>query len=309
MNSNRTLSTVLLVTLLLAIGSNAFTTSSNPSRHHSVARFLSSEYEEQYAAATATPPPSATDSLKTELLQLATATDRGFQASSEDRKRVNGLLNALALLNPTAEPAAAYYPDLTYIPGPSITGKWTLVYTDAPDITGLANSGPTAQLGRIGQECNPPYVKNVIEWKRPSWAASLPFSGSDESRILQKVCTKATASPNDPLQLNLELAGLELVTSPDDDDDDDMYGNSSSSSMEESKSNAGGVPNVSALLESIQEKGLPVAFLKQAPLQLEGPLTAPFGKATILYLDDTMRILRTQQNYVAVNVRSDPIWF
>jgi hypothetical protein len=303
MNSNRMLSTVLGLTLLLTIGSNAFTTSNNP-RHRSVARFLSSEYEEQYAAAAAPPPVSATDSLKTELLQLATATDRGFQASAEDRKRVNGLLNALTLLNPTAEPAAAYYSDLTYIPGPSITGKWTLVYTDAPDITGLANSAPTAQLGRIGQECNPPYVKNVIEWKRPEWAASLPFSGTSESRILQKVCTKATASPNDPLQLNLELAGLELVTSPDDDNEVDIYG-----MEEEQPQSGGGVPNVSALLEAIQEKGLPVAFLKQAPLQLEGPLTAPFGKATILYLDDTMRILRTQQKYVAVNVRSDPIWF
>jgi len=31
------------------------------------------------------------------------------------------------------------------------TGKWTLLYTDASDITSLART-PTALLGRVGQE-------------------------------------------------------------------------------------------------------------------------------------------------------------
>merc|ERR1711935_241386 len=97
----------------------------------------------------------------------------------------------------------------------SISGKWTLIYTDAPDITGLdtsRNPFSTATLGRIGQDCNPPFVKNVIEWKRPSWASSLPFSGNENSRILQKVVTSASASPDKPNLVNLKIAGLELET-------------------------------------------------------------------------------------------------
>jgi hypothetical protein len=222
--------------------------------------------------------------LKNELLILALKTDRGFKASRERRQEAVQIIDSLAALNPTAEPASPYYEDQTYIPGPNMSGKWTLVYTDAPDITSLASSSPTAKLGRIGQECNPPYIKNVIEWKRPDWAEALPFSGTRESRILQKVCTKATASPNDPLQLNLDLAGIELVTADDEQEESSFW-------------------------DAIQNDGLPVGLLKQAPVVLEGPATVPFGKARILYLDDQMRILRTQQNFVAVNVRSEPDWF
>ena len=64
-----------------------------------------------------------------------------------------------------------------------------------------------------------------------------------------------------------------------------------------------------AWIDALQTNGLPVSILQQAPLLIEGPLTAPFGKARILFLDERMRILRTQQNFVAVNVRSDPEWF
>lgn len=228
------------------------------------------------------------EQLKAELLNLADSTERGFEASQEDRKRAKDIIDQLEILNPTSEPASPYYSDLTYISGSNISGKWTLVYTDAPDITTLGKTTPSARLGRIGQECNPPYIKNVIEWKRPEWAAALPFSGSDESRILQKVCTKGRASPDNPLQLELELAGLELVTAPEAEADS---------------------VNSKSLLDSITTQGLPVGLLQRNPVSLEGPLTAPFGKAKILYLDEELRILKTNQNFVAVNIRSDPEWF
>jgi len=224
--------------------------------------------------------------LKAELFELADSTKRGFKATQDDRKRASRVIDQLEKMNPTSEPASPYYPDPTYIPGPNVCGKWTLIYTDAPDITSLGRTSPTAQLGRIGQECNPPYVKNVIEWKRPEWAAALPFSGTSESRILQKVCTKAKAVPDDPQTLDLQIAGFELVTGPE---------------TEDSGSNS--------LLDSITNQGLPAGLLQQNPVSLEGSLTLPFGKAKILYLDENLRILRTNQNFVAVNMRSDPVWF
>eukprot|EP00548_Thalassiothrix_antarctica_P001255 CAMPEP_0194143040 /NCGR_PEP_ID=MMETSP0152-20130528/12251_1 /TAXON_ID=1049557 /ORGANISM="Thalassiothrix antarctica, Strain L6-D1" /LENGTH=281 /DNA_ID=CAMNT_0038842269 /DNA_START=32 /DNA_END=877 /DNA_ORIENTATION=+ len=226
------------------------------------------------------------EELKVELMALAESTKRGFEATQEERNKATRIIKQLETMNPTSDPASPYYPDVTgIISGPNVCGKWTLVYTDAPDITSLDRTTPTATLGRIGQECNPPYVKNVIEWKRPEWAAALPFSGNDDSRIVQKICTKATASPDDPLTLDLKLAGIELV-------------NPDASSVEGN------------FFDSISNSGLPAGLLQQnGPISIEGPLTAPFGKAKILYLDDTLRILRTFQNYYAVNVRSDPEWF
>ena len=70
--------------------------------------------------------------------------------------------------------------------------------------------GP-AKLGRIGQECSPPFIKNVIEWKRPDWASSLPFSGTKSSRVLQKVCCKGSSNPSKPAVVDLKLVGLEFL--------------------------------------------------------------------------------------------------
>jgi hypothetical protein len=242
----------------------------------------------------------AAEKLKAELMTLSTLTDRGFKASKDQQRQARTIIDQLATRNPTAEPASPYYDTTTKSntsnTANTVVGKWTLVYTDAPDITSLANASPTAQLGRIGQDCTtPPYIKNVIEWKRPAWAANLPFSGTDDSRILQKVCTKASASPSDPLQLNLDLAGIELVAPPD----SDSNGGTSTATGS----------SLSSFLDKIQSKGLPVGLLEQNPITLEGPLTTPFGKARILYLDDELRILKTYQNYVAVNIRSNPEWF
>ena len=171
----------------------------------------------------------------------------------------------------------------------SLAGKWDLVYTDAPDITSLDQSWnplATAKLGRIGQECNPPYIKNVIEWKRGDIfdQLPLPFAGNKESRILQKVCTKASANPSKPMLVDLEVAGFELVAPP---------------STNPTRN----------LQQDIEQEGLPVGLLRNNPLELRGPLTAPFGQFEVLYLDEELRIIRTNQNYLAVNKRCQEEWF
>jgi hypothetical protein len=164
-----------------------------------------------------------------------------------------------------------------------------LIYSDAPDITSLDNGGPfaTAQLGRIGQECNPPSIKNVIEWQRPEWAASLPFSGNELSRVLQKVCCEGVASSS--TTVDLSIVGLEI--------------NGRETSSGESSSGSNGLMN--SILNG------PSAFFESNPLDLKGPLTAPFGKFDILYLDDDMRITKTYQGYYAVNTRisKEDEWF
>lgn len=220
---------------------------------------------------------------KADLRRLSTATDRGFACSDADRLRARDAIDTLARRNPTAAPAAAYYPAGTAVVDPAIPtlrGKWTLVYTDAPDITSLAATTPTARLGRIGQECTSSddvggggggTIKNVIEWRRPAWAASLPFAGDDDARVLQQVCCGAAADPATPTEVALTLVGLELRGS-----------------------GAGGGPGA-----WLADRG---------PVELRGPLTLPFGRFDVLYLDEEMRITRTDRGYYAVNVREEE-WF
>ena len=236
--------------------------------------------------------------LKNELLDLADRTKRGFQASAEDRKKAKELIFDLARLNPTPEPASPYYSsndNRQASSSPTLAGKWTLVYTDAPDITGLdtsRNPFSTAKLGRIGQECNPPYIKNVIEWLRPDWAKNLPFSGSDETRVLQKIVTSASANPNKPLTVDLKVAGLELEAGATSGDEDDSI-------------------QASDLVSLIQKRGIPAGLLSVNPVDLKGPLNPPFGQFEILYVDEDFRMIKTYQNFLAVNqrIKSGEEWF
>ena len=224
-------------------------------------------------------------SLKKHFLFFAERTDRGFRANIEDLRRINEVVDQLARLNPTSEPARAFYTPSGYSDGPSLTGRWNLVYTDAPDITSLDQGNPWASLGRIGQECDPPYIRNVIEWKRPSWLPQgLPLSGSDSDRIIQRVVTKATASPQKANEVQLELAGFRVGPS----------------------SSAAATPT--DIPSAIQKKGLVAGLTSVFPLDAEGPFTAPFGKFTILYLDQELRIVRTGQGYIAANVRAGTDW-
>lgn len=223
---------------------------------------------------------------KQDMLDVSLASDRGFSASSSDRSKAKKIVDILAKNNPTEEPAAAYYPDNKNDNSKAtLSGKWTLIYTDAPDITSLSSTTPTAQLGKVGQECNPPMIKNVIEWKKPKWASALPFSGSDDSRILQKVCCEGIANPDKPTEVDLKIVGLDLLGKDDSDN-------------EPSKSS------------DIQLFNGPVSLLKQlGPLELRGFVKPPFGKFEILYLDEDMRIIRTYQGYLAVNIREEKEWF
>lgn len=253
-------------------------------------RFLSSPGVFASLVSQESPPGTSLDSeairLKEELIALASATRRGFSASRSDRNKAKQIINDLASNNPSDEPVAAYYEGGDNSAGgarPSLAGKWTLIYTDAPDITGL-EGGPfsSAKLGRIGQECNPPSIKNVIEWQRPDWASSLPFSGGESSRVLQKVCCEGTATKEKPSTVDLKIAGLELSGVNDGED-------------------AG---------EGAFFNG-PASFLESNPVKLQGLLTAPFGKFEILYLDDGMRITKTIQGFYAVNIREskEDEWF
>eukprot|EP00573_Skeletonema_grethae_P008491 CAMPEP_0201698728 /NCGR_PEP_ID=MMETSP0578-20130828/20552_1 /ASSEMBLY_ACC=CAM_ASM_000663 /TAXON_ID=267565 /ORGANISM="Skeletonema grethea, Strain CCMP 1804" /LENGTH=217 /DNA_ID=CAMNT_0048185337 /DNA_START=84 /DNA_END=733 /DNA_ORIENTATION=+ len=211
--------------------------------------------------------------LKDDIVALASSTSRGFSASRKDRDEAKNIINQLSKLSPTEEPAAAYYSTSSDAQAvsedvvPSLAGKWTLIYTDAPDITSLDAPLSIQKLGRIGQECNPPLIKNVIEWKRPTWASALPFSGDEESRILQKVVTEGSSTPTDNPTVDLKLVGLEI--------------SGSNGSTEETNS------GLMKLLNG------PAAFFEQNPINLQGPLKGPFGKFDILYLDDEMRITKT----------------
>ncbi len=229
--------------------------------------------------------------LKDDLVALASSTSRGFSASREDRDEAKNIINQLSKLSPTEEPAAAYYPTSSDAQAtsedvvPSLAGKWTLIYTDAPDITSLDAPLSIQKLGRIGQECIPPLIKNVIEWKRPTWASALPFSGDEESRILQKVVTEGSSSPATNPTVDLKIVGLEIT--------------GSNGSMEDTNQ------GLMKLLNG------PAALFEENPINLQGPLKGPFGRFEILYLDDEMRITKTYQGFYAVNVRQekDNEWF
>ena len=253
--------------------------------------------------------------LKLDLAKLAERTKRGFTASADEKRKAIEIVESLKRFQSVPDPARSYYdPSATSSVttgersienssssnSSSISGKWILIYTDAPDITGLdtsRNPFSTAKLGRIGQECSPPYIKNVIEWLRPDWAKGLPFSGSDESRILQKVVTMGSATPAKPTFVELKVAGLEIEAPGN--------GDTTNESVESSS-------NGNIMAEIIQSRGLPAGILSMNPIDLKGPLNPPFGRFEILYLDDDLRIIRTSQNFLAVNrriVEKEDEWF
>ena len=214
--------------------------------------------------------------LKQELVTWGTKTKRGFQASRKERQQVRKVIDKLAQLNPTPEPAAAYYTTADSNVTVSLQGKWTLLYTDAPDITSLENPNPLVELGRIGQECNPPTIANVIEWKAPAWTQSNPLVG-ENARLLQKVVTQGKADPSRPAKVQLDIAGLQIQAPTTSDSSNPL-----------------------------------LSLLKSRPVDLRGPWQLPFGEFELLYLDDHFRVTRTGQNYIAVNQRipsDEEPWF
>lgn len=229
---------------------------------------------------------------KDELKSLAKLTQRGFDATKSQKLRARDLVKTMAkYYDPMSEPLCSFYERSDrdpYPDGPTFAGKWTLVYTDAPDITGLgkssiANPFPASKLGRIGQECLPPFVNNVIEWKRPDWAKNLPLSGSDGSRVIQKVRCEATAKKEEPRFADLKLVGVEFAGDVE----------RLSSAKDEDRRNLDG----------------PAAYLEENPVEWRGPVKAPFGRIEVMYLDDEIRAVKTMQGYIAVNIRNKVDWF
>ena len=242
------------------------------------------------------------EKLKDTLRTLGRETKRGFTVTASQKREVSDIISKLCSYNPSSEPAASFYEgDLSRDEredGGSIDGKWKLVYTTAPDITSLDTTSsaslfptlPSAKLGRIGQECSKEMntIKNVIEWGRPDWISNL-LKGVGEaddggtSRVLQKVVCEASASPEVPSRVQLKLVGFELLGD----------------------------------IESDNSQESPLAFIKEGPakifaknpVSLRGPLKAPFGFFDILYLDGDMRIIKTGQGYLAVNIREQDEWF
>ena len=108
---------------------------------------------------------------KDALLQAIAGTDRGFK---KDKSMAASVRNAIHALSDAAK-------DLTPVP---LDGDWTLLWTDAPDITGLGSSLPFAPtLGRIGQEISAAdgTVVNVIEWRPASLLTTLRSELSEDS--------------------------------------------------------------------------------------------------------------------------------
>ena len=97
--------------------------------------------------------------------------------------------------------------DLTPVP---LDGDWTLLWTDAPDITGLGSSLPLAPtLGRIGQEISAAdgTVVNVIEWRPASFLTTLRSELAEDS-VEQRVVTGFTEATPGDVKLVLKGAGL-----------------------------------------------------------------------------------------------------
>ena len=260
--------------------------------------------------------------IQQDLLDLSQQTSRGFKATDSEKRRARQLISDLARYFDASkvQPVRAYYKNLP-LDGSSnseptkrlsLEGKWELVFTDAPDITSLDQNN-LAQLGRIGQECQAPYIKNVIEWSRPAWANNLPsvLTGTDaDARILQKVVTLATASPQQPATVQLQVAGLQIATAKDDDDDDEAGTDHDSTTTSTTTKNDD--PNRWLLPDAVRRKGWIAGLFQERPIDWVNPnRPLPFGKFEVLYLDETWRVTRTGQNHIAVNLRlpNDEAWF
>jgi len=262
-------------------------------------------------------------SLKEKLLKTAEKTNRGFSSTRDERRKASDIVKQLASQNPTQEPASSYYSSSNDSNANTnmntIAGKWRLVYTDAPDITSLDTTSSSsifqplraATLGRIGQECIPEEnsIKNVIEWKRPDWISSLPVpsqtnknnnnDGTAQSRVLQKVCCQAMADSSEPKIVKLTLIGLDLVGKVEDGTESEEASIDNSNTIWSSFSNS--------ITKQVRDG--PARILSKNPLELRGPLKLPFGQFEILFLDRDMRIIKTGQGYLAVNIREEDDWF
>jgi len=216
-------------------------------------------------------------------LELGKNTNRGFDATSAEREEVKRIVDGLV-----RDGGGDRMRGLE-----GLRGDWTLIYTDAPDITSLANN-PVASLGRIGQNIertdgtddNFYEIKNCIEWMRPSNFPNplkLPRSLIGEgknSRVIQKVVTRgAQRSAEEPFLVDLVVRGVEIL--PEEADGETLP--------------------------------LPLRLLKDLSLPSQTIFSdkLPFGSFELLYLDSEFRIIKTSNNHLAANVRvsDEERWF
>ena len=132
---------------------------------------------------------------KKALLDAIAGTERGFNRDKDQAEAVRAAIQSLA--DARTEP-----------PDPLKTQNWTLAWTDAPDILGLAG-GPLSRLGRIGQEVDATEgtVVNVIEWS-PSPLATLLRKDFADDVVQQRVITGFTEPTPGDVKLVLKGAGL-----------------------------------------------------------------------------------------------------
>ena len=243
---------------------------------------------------------------KEKVLELASKTGSGFEATPFERKQMKSYIELLTKENATLESAAAFHNDKFPRESLSATlcGRWRLIYTDAPDITSLSSqAGGFSELERIGQECSTDEIVNVITWKPSPWLrgksdARSPFKRRDaanspnvngnilrqffkppslpsgltelvESDVIeQRVVLKARADPQLPARVQLFVAGIDFIP----------------------------------------KRAFGQEINPDQQISLRGPMSGkiPFGAFDVLYLDSHMRVTKTYpQGHLAINVRDD----
>jgi len=120
----------------------------------------------------------------------------GFDASAAQRRHITQLLEDLRKLQPEAS-----------APARDLDGDWVLLYSDAPDITGLTNAGPLVQLKRVGQSIDQAEgtVANCIEYSPRPWVPA-----SDATDVVQQRVLLNYEVQDDGKSCRLQLRGLEL---------------------------------------------------------------------------------------------------
>ena len=243
-------------------------------------------------------------SIVEKILELASKTGSGFEATPFERKHIKSFIESLTKENATLESTAAFCNDKFPRESLSATlcGRWRLIYTDAPDIISLSSqTGGFSELERIGQECSTDEIVNVITWKPSPWlrgksGARSPFIRSDAANspngnilrqffkppslpsgltalvefdiIEQRVVLKARADPQSPSRVQLFVAGIDFIP----------------------------------------KRAFGQEVNPDQQISLRGPMSGkiPFGAFDVLYLDSHIRVTKTYpQGYLAINVRDD----
>ena len=213
----------------------------------------SDSYDDTEDIASAAEVPSASEPPeKSALFALLDGIDRGFAASSSQRKAVTSALEALKAVNPRPTDGAI-----------GLSGDWELLYTDAPDILGLKNAGPLAELRRVGQQIDAEAgtIENVIEYAPASWLPLDAISAS-EDRVQQRVCLTYEVEKGTRCVCQVNTFGVNPQT---------FFG--------------------------VNLRSSPPLKLPEAPFKV------PFGNFDVLYNDGDIRVVRTIQGYYGVNRR------